>query len=70
VREDIIPMDDHLLHPDRGNLRSPVSSKATKMLWTRTSLEGRVMIEDTDNEKAAAESWTGNPDKGIVIFKV
>jgi hypothetical protein len=63
-------MDDYLLHPDRGNLRSPVSAKATKMPWTRTSLEGRVMIEDTDNEKAAAKSWTGNPYKGIVIFKV
>jgi hypothetical protein len=48
----------------------PSFGESHKNAMDANSLEGRVMIEDTDNEKTAAEPWTGNPDKGIVIFKV
>jgi hypothetical protein len=38
------------------------------MLWTpRSSLKGRVIIEDSACAKATAESWT-TPDKGIAVF--
>jgi ribonuclease HI len=66
VRSDIPPQDDDELFR-RGRLRSPVLVEATQMLWTRSSLKGRVIIEDIECAKATAESWT-TPDKGIAMF--
>jgi ribonuclease HI len=36
------------------------------MLWTRSSLKGRVIVEDTDSAKATAETWS--TDKGFAVF--
>jgi ribonuclease HI len=36
------------------------------MLWTRSSLKRRVIMEDTESAKATAETWTA--DRGIAIF--
>jgi hypothetical protein len=66
VREDISTADNDLLLPGRGHLRSPVVVEATRMLWTRCSLKGRVIIEDTDSAKATADNWT--TDRGIEIL--
>jgi ribonuclease HI len=60
VREDIPEADND------SRLRSPVMVEATRMLWTRSSLKGRVIMEDTESAKATAETWTA--DRGIAIF--
>jgi ribonuclease HI len=60
VREDI-PEEDK-----DSRLRSPVMVEATRMLWTRSSLKGRVIMEDTESAKTTAETWTA--DRGIAIF--
>jgi hypothetical protein len=66
AREDI-PQVDNDSHPsDRGYLRSPVVAEATRMLWIRSSLKRRVIMEDTESAKATAETWTA--DRGIAIF--
>jgi ribonuclease HI len=66
VQEDIPPGDEDLLPPGRGQLRSPVMVEATQMLWTRSSLKGRVIIEDAGSAKATAEAWT--IDRGRAVF--
>jgi ribonuclease HI len=50
----------------RSRLRSPVLVEATRMLWTQSSLKGRVVIEDAEAAQATAEAWT--PAKWIAIF--
>jgi ribonuclease HI len=65
VRSDIPSRDDDDLL-GRGRLRSPVLVEATRMLWTRSSLKGRVVIEDAEAAQSSAETWA--PNKGIAIF--
>jgi hypothetical protein len=67
VRPDIPAMDEDTTPPGREQLRSAVLVEATKMLWTGSSLKGRVIVADTEGAKATAESWTTS-DKGIAVF--
>jgi hypothetical protein len=67
VRSDIPPQDEDDELSGRARLRSPILVEATQMLWTRSSLKARVIIEDTERAKATAESWA-TPDKGIAMF--
>ncbi|KAA8895078.1 hypothetical protein FN846DRAFT_894477 [Sphaerosporella brunnea] len=68
IREDIPTADADRLPPGRGRPRSPIIVEATTMLWTRSSLKGRVIVENTESAKATAEAWTDNPNKGIAVF--
>jgi ribonuclease HI len=62
-----IPVSEDIPEADKDSrLRSPVVVEATRMLWTRSSLKGRVIMEDTESAKATAETWTA--DRGIAIF--
>jgi hypothetical protein len=46
VSKDVPEADKDPHPPGRGRLRSPVAVEATRMLWTRSSLKGRVIMED------------------------
>jgi hypothetical protein len=65
VRSDIPPRDDDDLL-GRGRSRSPVLVEVTRMLWTRSSLKGRVVREDAEAAQSSAETWS--PNKGTAIF--
>jgi ribonuclease HI len=65
VRSDIPSRDDDDLL-GRGGLRSPVLVEATRMLWTRSSLKGRVVIEDAEAAQSSAETCA--PHKRTAIF--
>jgi hypothetical protein len=55
IRSDIPSRDDDNLF-GRGRIRSPVLVEATHMLWTRSSLKGRVVIEDAEVAQSFAEA--------------
>jgi hypothetical protein len=66
IHNDIPDGDGNLSRRER--LRSPVLVEATRMLWTRSSLKARVVVEDAEAAQSTAEAWTRMPHKGIAIF--
>jgi hypothetical protein len=61
-------MDEDTIPPGRRRHRNPVFVEATKMLWTRSSLKGRV-ISDSAESLALKKMRTSNEPQAKISKK-